>query len=161
MHDCRRRGLPRSRDEDLRFPAGHPFGRGGIRSGGMRDRGAGLEVIRNRPDDVALILTDVQLPGTMDGIEFTKTVHAELPHVRHRHLRRSGDRISELPSGVPSEAVAGVGSPARATCANAGLLVFRMFVTGAPPNWGGHGIPHRAMHSSRRPAGAFRTTGAM
>jgi hypothetical protein len=127
----------------------------------MRDRGAGLEVIRNRPDDVALILTDVQLPGTMDGIEFTKTVHAELPHVRHRHLRRSWDRISELPSGVSFRGRGGRWIAGPSHLRQCGLLVFRMFVTGAPPNWGGHGIPHRAMHSSRRPAGAFRTTGAM
>jgi hypothetical protein len=42
-----------------------------------------------------------------------------------------------------------------------GLLVFRMFVTGAPPNCGGPGMPHRAIVSSRLPSGALRTIGAM
>src|ERR1700722_795282 len=37
--------------------------------------------------------------------------------------------------------------------------VLRIFVTGAPPNFGGGGIPQRIMVSSRS-ASTFRTTGA-
>ena len=33
-----------------------------------------------------------------------------------------------------------------------GLPTLRIFVIGAPPNWGGPGIPHRAMTSSRSPS---------
>jgi hypothetical protein len=40
-----------------------------------------------------------------------------------------------------------------------GEFVFRMFVTAAPPNWGGPGIPQRAIASSRSPF-FVRTIGA-
>jgi hypothetical protein len=36
-----------------------------------------------------------------------------------------------------------------------GLPTLRIFVIGAPPNWGGPGIPHRAMTSSRSPSLTF------
>ena len=39
--------------------------------------------------------------------------------------------------------------------------VFRMFVTGAPPYWGGPGIPQRAIASSRPPSAPLRTIGAI
>ncbi len=61
----------------------------------------GLQVIRSRPEDVALIFTDVQLPGEMDGIDFTKTVHTELPHVPVIVTSGgAGERVRELPAGV-------------------------------------------------------------
>ncbi len=61
----------------------------------------GLDVIRNRPDEVELIFTDVQLPGEIDGIEFAKIVHAELPEVPVIVTSGAGgDRLAELPDDV-------------------------------------------------------------
>ncbi len=42
-----------------------------------------------------------------------------------------------------------------------GLLTFRTFVTGCPPNCGGPGMPQRAMRSSRSPLEATRMIGAI
>lgn len=61
----------------------------------------GLEVIRKRPDEVELIFTDVQLPGAIDGIEFAKIVHAELPDVPVIVTSGAdGNRLAELPNDV-------------------------------------------------------------
>ena len=42
-----------------------------------------------------------------------------------------------------------------------GLLTLRILVTGAAPNWGGPGIPQRAMTSSPWPSAPLRTIGAI
>jgi hypothetical protein len=42
-----------------------------------------------------------------------------------------------------------------------GLAVLRMFVTAVVPNWGGQGIPHRIIVSSRSPDSPLSTTSAM
>jgi hypothetical protein len=41
-----------------------------------------------------------------------------------------------------------------------GEPTLRMFVTGAPPDCGGDGMPQRAMASSRSPSAPVRTIGA-
>jgi len=42
-----------------------------------------------------------------------------------------------------------------------GLLVLRMLVTGALPNWAAPGIPQSIIVSSRLPSSAYRTTGTI
>ncbi|MGY2053048.1 response regulator [Methylobacterium sp. JK268] len=41
-----------------------------------------LDVIRAHPDEVALVFTDVALPGAMDGASLARTVEREWPDVR-------------------------------------------------------------------------------
>jgi CheY-like chemotaxis protein len=60
-----------------------------------------LVIVRERRNDVQLILTDVQLPGKMDGIEFATKVHELLPEVAIIVTSGAGgERIKELPAGV-------------------------------------------------------------
>jgi DNA-binding NtrC family response regulator len=87
-------------DEDQRFLAVTLFEQGDFQVIECETAEQGLDVIRKRPDDIELILTDVELPGKMDGIEFAQVVHTELPHVPVIVTSGAGERISELPSGV-------------------------------------------------------------
>jgi CheY-like chemotaxis protein len=60
-----------------------------------------LVIVRERRNEVQLILTDVQLPGKMDGIEFATKVHEEMPDVPVIVTSGAGgERIKELPAGV-------------------------------------------------------------
>jgi hypothetical protein len=73
-----------------------------------------------------------------------------------------GQFVLQLKSGVSLDKVHGTthrfsGFSQPRQC---GLLVFLMFVTGAPPNCGGPGMPQRAIISSRAPSGALHTMGA-
>ncbi len=88
-------------DEDQRFLAATLFEEGDFQVVECETAEQGLDVIRKRPHDIELVLTDVQLPGKMDGIEFAQIVHTALPHVPVIVTSGAGDeRISELPSGV-------------------------------------------------------------
>jgi DNA-binding NtrC family response regulator len=88
-------------DEDQRFLAVTLFEQGDFQVIECETAEQGLDVIRKRPDDVELILTDVELPGKMDGIDFANIVHAELPHVPVIVTSGAGgERIAELPPGV-------------------------------------------------------------
>jgi two-component system, response regulator PdtaR len=45
-----------------------------------KDAEAALKVSQSRPD-VKLLFTDVQMPGSLNGIELAREVHARWPHV--------------------------------------------------------------------------------
>lgn len=44
------------------------------------DADEALTIMRNHPD-IAVLFTDVQMPGTLDGIDLAHRVHAERPEV--------------------------------------------------------------------------------
>jgi len=41
-----------------------------------------LQVLEARSDEVQVLFTDVDMPGSMDGMELAEQVHARWPHVR-------------------------------------------------------------------------------
>jgi CheY-like chemotaxis protein len=45
-----------------------------------KDADAALELLECRPD-VKLLFTDVQMPGSLNGMELARTVHARWPHI--------------------------------------------------------------------------------
>ena len=45
------------------------------------DADAALALVRERPD-IAIMVTDVQMPGLMDGLTLAKVIHTLRPHVR-------------------------------------------------------------------------------
>jgi CheY-like chemotaxis protein len=45
-----------------------------------KDADAALKVLESRPD-VKLLFTDVQMPGSLNGMELAREVHARWPHV--------------------------------------------------------------------------------
>ena len=45
-----------------------------------KDADAALKVLEARPD-VKLLLTDVQMPGSLNGMELASEVHARWPHI--------------------------------------------------------------------------------
>jgi two-component system, response regulator PdtaR len=45
-----------------------------------KDADAALRVLESRPD-VKLLFTDVQMPGSINGIQLAREVHARWPHV--------------------------------------------------------------------------------
>jgi DNA-binding response OmpR family regulator len=45
-----------------------------------KDADAALKLLESRPD-VRLLFTDVQMPGSLNGIELAREVHARWPHV--------------------------------------------------------------------------------
>ena len=62
---------------------------------------AAIEVIKEKGNEVALVFTDVQLAGDMDGIDLAKAVHEELPEVSVIVTSgQGGARLAELPPGV-------------------------------------------------------------
>jgi len=62
---------------------------------------AAIEVIKEKGDEVALVFTDVQLAGEMDGVDLAKVVHDELPDVSVIVTSgQGGAKLSELPPGV-------------------------------------------------------------
>jgi DNA-binding NtrC family response regulator len=62
---------------------------------------AAIAVIKERGDEVALVFTDVQLAGPMDGVDLAKAVHEELPEVSVIVTSgQGGAKLSELPPGV-------------------------------------------------------------
>jgi DNA-binding NtrC family response regulator len=62
---------------------------------------AAIEVIKQKGDEVALVFTDVQLAGDMDGVDLAKVLHDELPKVSVIVTSgQGGARLSELPPGV-------------------------------------------------------------
>lgn len=62
---------------------------------------AAIRVIHEKGEEVALVFTDVQLAGDMDGVDLAKAVREELPTVPVIVTSGGGsDRLSELPPGV-------------------------------------------------------------
>ena len=45
-----------------------------------KDADAALKVLEARPD-VKLLFTDVQMPGSLNGMELAREVHARWPHI--------------------------------------------------------------------------------
>ena len=45
-----------------------------------KDAEAALKVLESRPD-VKLLFTDVQIPGSLNGMELAREVHARWPHI--------------------------------------------------------------------------------
>ena len=45
-----------------------------------KDADAALKVLESRPD-VKLLFTDVQMPGSLNGMELAREVHARWPHI--------------------------------------------------------------------------------
>jgi two-component system, response regulator PdtaR len=45
-----------------------------------KDANAALKVLESRPD-VKLLFTDVQMPGSLNGMELAREVHARWPHI--------------------------------------------------------------------------------
>jgi CheY-like chemotaxis protein len=45
-----------------------------------KDADAALKILESRPD-VKLLFTDVQMPGSLNGMELAREVHARWPHI--------------------------------------------------------------------------------
>jgi DNA-binding NtrC family response regulator len=59
---------------------------------------AAIQVIKEKGDDVALVFTDVQLAGDMDGVDLAKALHEERPEVSVIVTSgQGGAKLSELP----------------------------------------------------------------
>lgn len=62
---------------------------------------AAVAVIHEKHDEVGLIFADVELPGTMDGVDLAKIARAELPDVPVIVTSGAGgQRVAELPAGT-------------------------------------------------------------
>jgi two-component system, response regulator PdtaR len=42
---------------------------------------AGFQVLEGRSDEVQMLFTDVDMPGSMDGMALAEQVHAKWPHI--------------------------------------------------------------------------------
>ncbi len=88
-------------DEDQRFLSATLLEEADFEVAECETADEALEIIKERGDDVRLILTDVQLPGRMDGIEFAAKMHEEMPDVPVIVTSgAAGERLKDLPSGV-------------------------------------------------------------
>lgn len=62
---------------------------------------AAMQVLKDKGEEVALVFTDVQLAGDLDGVDLAKAVREELPFVPVIVTSGvGGGRLSELPPGV-------------------------------------------------------------
>ena len=62
---------------------------------------AAMQVLKDKGEEVALVFTDVQLAGDLDGVDLAKVVREELPTVPVIVTSGvGGDRLAELPPGV-------------------------------------------------------------
>jgi two-component system, response regulator PdtaR len=60
---------------------------------------AALKVLESRPD-VKLLFTDVQMPGSLNGMELAREVHARWPHVL---LVITSGRERPAPAEIPDD----------------------------------------------------------
>ena len=62
---------------------------------------AALAILQNHASDVRLIFTDVQMPGTLNGIELAFHAHVHWPHIR---LIITSGQVHPLPGQIPPPA---------------------------------------------------------
>ena len=59
-----------------------------------------MSVLEARSDEVQVLLTDVDMPGSMDGMVLAELVHARWPHVR---LLISSGYVRPYPGEIPDD----------------------------------------------------------
>ncbi len=71
-----------------------------------------LTLLETAWDSVRVLITDVEMPGSMDGLTFTRVVRKAWPHVGlvvvSGRMRPNGDEVPEgaiLNCGLPEEAL--------------------------------------------------------
>jgi two-component system, response regulator PdtaR len=58
-----------------------------------------IAILAARPD-IAMLLTDVNMPGSMDGLKLAQTVHARWPHIKIVVASARGDvSPADMPDG--------------------------------------------------------------
>ena len=58
-----------------------------------------IAILATRPD-IAMLLTDVSMPGTMNGLKLAHVVRARWPHIKIIVVTARGDiAVSDLPAG--------------------------------------------------------------
>ena len=69
------------------------------------DADAALEVLEARSDEVQVLFTDVDMPGSMDGLALAERVHQRWPHVlllvSSGHARPHPDEIPDHGQFIP------------------------------------------------------------
>jgi two-component system, response regulator PdtaR len=66
-----------------------------------KDADVALKLLESRPD-VKLLFTDVQMPGSLNGMELAREVHARWPHVLLVITSGRGQCVRKFPMTVGS-----------------------------------------------------------
>lgn len=97
----RRTALVVEDDEEQRFLSATLFEESEFSVVECASAEAAVAVIHEKHDEVGLIFADVELPGTIDGVELAKIARAELPDVPVIVTSGAGGRrVAELPAGA-------------------------------------------------------------
>jgi CheY-like chemotaxis protein len=89
----------------VRMTAADELGEAGFRVLEAPDADAALEVLEARADEVQVLFTDVDMPGSMDGLALAERVHRRWPHVlllvSSGHARPHPDEIPDHGRFIP------------------------------------------------------------
>ena len=88
-------------DEDRRCLVGTLFEESGFEVVECENAEEALAQMQDRGEEMALVYTDVTLPGRIDGVELANTVHDELPDVLVIVTCGAGDdRVKQIPDNA-------------------------------------------------------------
>ena len=88
-------------DEDQRFLVGTLFEESGFEVLECDTAEEALALMHDHPDEMALVYTDVMLPGQIDGVDLANTVHDELPQVPVIvSSGAGGERVKQIPDNA-------------------------------------------------------------
>ena len=88
-------------DADQRYLVGTLFEESGFEVIECENAEEALALMQDRRDEMALVYTDVMLPGRIDGVDLANSVHDELPQVPVIVTSGAGgDRLKQIPENV-------------------------------------------------------------
>ncbi len=88
-------------DENQRFLVGTLFEESGFEVLECDTAEEALALMQEKREDMALVYTDVTLPGQIDGVDLAKTVHDELPEVPVIVTSGArGERVKQIPDNA-------------------------------------------------------------
>ena len=88
-------------DDDQRCLVGTLFEESGFEVVECENAEEALAQMQDRREEMALVYTDVTLPGRIDGVELANTVHDELPEVLVIVTSGAGDdRVKQIPDNA-------------------------------------------------------------
>jgi DNA-binding NtrC family response regulator len=88
-------------DEDQRGLVGTLFEESGFDVLECETAEEALALMHDKRDDMALVYTDVMLPGSIDGVDLANTVHDELPQVPVIVTSGAGgQRVKHIPNNA-------------------------------------------------------------
>ena len=88
-------------DDDQRCLVGTLFEESGFEVVECENAEEALAQMQDRGEEMALVYTDVTLPGRIDGVELANTVHDELPEVLVIVTSYAGDdRVKQIPNNA-------------------------------------------------------------